>query len=48
MNLGKTEKKKSKKGFFMTMGALMALGAMTVVKKSKMAVNTVMEKDGND
>lgn len=44
MNAYKDVKKKSRKGFFITVGALMTLGAMTVVKKGKGFYNKISEK----
>lgn len=44
MNGYKEVKRKSKKGFFITMGALMTLGAVTVFKKSKGLMNKITSK----
>ena len=40
----KSEKKNSKKGILLTMGALMTVGAMSIWKKSKKAMKTTCEK----
>jgi hypothetical protein len=47
MNSYKDVKKKSKKGFFVTMGALMTLGAVTVYQKGKNIVNKIGDKMKN-
>lgn len=40
----KGEKKKSKKGVLLTMGALMTVGVMSIWKKSKQTMKTACDK----
>ncbi len=44
VNTYKDVKKKGKKGFLLTVGALVTLGAVTVYKKGKSLVNKISEK----